>query len=102
MAAASTGDAPQDIDEECTLAELACTQAGAAGAWYLKVYSADLVKYSYQWQGKNVDAQKLLVQFMSRNQNSYCLGVARMQKKNEQELKTLQGTYKVGSTWKFT
>ena len=45
--------------------------------------------------------QKLQVILQSKLADQYCLGVAKLQKKDKAELKTIQERFKTGTTWKF-
>ena len=98
--------APQPADagttEECALAELTSDMAGTAGEWKLAVYSNKIVNYSYPNQGKTIHAQKLQLVLVSTDARSYCLGIARMQKGNKEELAKFGTKFGTGTAWKFS
>ena len=94
-------------ETDTALAELVSDEAGQTGRWDLQVARKDLqgsniVEYSYQWHGKTVHSKKLVTILMSTRPQQYCLGVARMQKKNEDELKKLMSKFAPDTAWRFT
>ena len=74
------------------LAELVSDETGQTGKWDLQVagqnlQGSNIVEYSYQWQGSTIYSKKLVIILKSSRPQQYCLGVARMKKKDEKELK---------------
>ena len=94
-------DATEHSDET-PLSELLNQESGQTGAYELKVVRAEIVAYSYPWQQKQVDTQKLQVLLQSHKAEEYCLGVAKLQKQNKKELQQLLKRFAVDTTWKFT
>ena len=47
-------------------------------------------------------AQKLQIILQSKIAEQYCLGVAKLQKKDKNELKALATRWQTGTTWRFT
>ena len=88
--------------DDTPLAELLNQEAGQTGAYELKVTRAEIVEYTYPWQGKQVPTEKLQVLLQSRRQEEYCLGVAKLQKKDRKELQQMLQRFAVGTTWKLT
>ena len=87
QAKSATQEVPNDESDK-PLAELVSDEAGQAGKWDLQVagqnlQGSNIVEYSYQWQGKTIHSKKLVTILKSTRPQQYCLGVARMQKKNE-------------------
>ena len=87
--------------EEVQLAELVNQEACRSCEIELKVIRAQIVCYTYSWNGKQVEAQKLQVILQSKVAEQYCIGVARMQRHDKAELQQMQTRFQVGSTWKF-
>ena len=94
-------DATEHSDET-PLSELLNQESGQTGAYELKVVRAEIVAYSYPWQQKQVDTQKLQVLLQSHKAEEYCLGVAKLQKKDKKELQQMLKRFAVDTTWKFT
>ena len=67
----------------------------------LKVIRNDLCRYTYPWNGKQIPTQKIQIVLQSKVAEQYCLGVAKIQKKDEAELKTIQARWQTGTTWRF-
>ena len=86
MASADTG--------EIQLKELISKEAARTAEIALKVWRVDLISYSYTAKTPKADTvrtQKLQVVLLSRIGEQYCVGLARLRKKEgESELKTLQ------------
>ena len=87
--------------EEPQLAELVTQEAGMSTEIELKVIRNDLVSYTYPYNGSQVRTQKVQTVLQSKKPEQYCLGVARLVKKDENELKKVQDRWKVGTTWRF-
>ena len=87
--------------EEVQLAEMVNQEACRSCEIELKVIRAQIVGYTYSWNGKQVETQKLQVILQSKVAEQYCIGVARLQKQDKAELQKMQTRFQVGSTWKF-
>lgn len=98
----SSAEQPAAVAEECSLAELQSDGAAAAGEWRLRVHTSKIIKYTYVYNGTQVNAQKLQVELLSTDPKLYCLGTARLLKKNEQELENVRKKFLVGTAWKFS
>ena len=85
----STGSASAATEhtEEPQLAELVTKEAGLATEHELKVIRNDLVHYKYIVKGIEVPTQKVQIVLQSKQAEQYCLGIARLQRKDETELK---------------
>ena len=57
--------------------------------------------YTYTWQGKEVHTQKLQIVLQSKIAEQYCLGVAKLQKKDRTELKQMADRWQIGTTWRL-
>ena len=82
--------ATEQLNSEGTdtpLSELVSDEAGQTGGWDLQVFRSEFQEYSYIWKGTSVTSKKLVVILKSSRPQQYCLGIARMQKKDEDELK---------------
>ena len=88
--------------EEPQLAEIVNQEAGASTSIELQVIRNDLVHYTYPWKGEQVPTQKIQIVLQSKVAEQYCLGVAKLQKKDEKELKKVQDRWQIGTTWRFT
>ena len=103
MASAATGhSAATEHTEEPQLAEIVNQEAGSSTAIELKVVRNDLVQYTYPWKGQQIATQKVQIVLQSKVAEQYCLGVAKLQKKDETELKKVQDRWQTGTTWRFT
>ena len=87
--------------EEPQLAELVNQEAGLATEIELKVIRNDLVDYTYPFNGKQVPTQKIQIVLQSKVAEQYCLGVAKLQRKDKTELKKVHELWKTGTTWRF-
>jgi len=94
--------ATEHSDAKPLLSEVLNQESGQAGVHDLRVLHARLVDYLYPWQGKQVEAQKVQVLFQSYRPEEYCLGVAKLQRKDKKELKQVLEKFAVNTTWKFT
>ena len=83
------------------LQELVNPEAGLSSEIELKVIRSKLMDYRYTCKGIEVATQKLQVLLLSKIPEQYCLGGARMQKKDKSELKKLAQRWQVGTTWRF-
>ncbi len=83
MAAAASSSAATEHTEDLQLIELVDQEAGMSLETDLKVIRNEIVDYTYSWQGKQVPTQKVQVVLQSKVAEQYCLGVAKLQKKNE-------------------
>ncbi len=79
---AASAAATEHSEEGAPLSELLNQESGQAGAYELKVVRAELVDYSYSWQGKQVATQKVQALLQSHKPEEYCLGVAKLQTKD--------------------
>ena len=89
--------------EEPQLAELVTQEAGLSTEIELKVIRNDLVHYKYTIKANQapVATQKVQIVLQSKQAEQYCLGVAKLQKKDETELKKVRERWQIGSTWRF-
>ena len=102
MASAATGhSAATEHTEEPQLAELVTQEAGLSTEIELKVIRNDIVHYKYTVKGNQVPTQKVQIVLQSKQAEQYCLGIARLQKKDETELKKVRERWQIGSTWRF-
>ena len=97
--AAATGDdgTAAEHTEEPQLAELLSQEAGLTSQIQLKVLRSQLIDYSYTWAGSQVSTQKLQVVLQSKIPDQYCLGFAKLQKKDKAELKKLHDRWQIGT-----
>ena len=84
------------------LAELVSDEVGAADSWNLKVFRSYISEYTYQYQGKEGSSKKLVAVLVSSTPTEYCLGVARVQKRNDPELLALHKKFAPGTLWRFS
>ena len=96
--AATASSAVTEHSDETPLAELLNQEAGQTGAYELKVQRAEIVDYTYLWQGKQIPTQKLQVLLQSHKPEEYCLGVAKLQKKHHKELQQMLHRFAVDTT----
>ena len=104
MTAAASSASPVATEHSDTtpLSELLNQESGQAGAHELKVIRAEIVEYAYPWQGKQIATQKVQVLLQSHKPEEYCLGVAKLQKKDKKELQQVLKRFAVDTTWRFT
>ena len=106
MAAAELADGNSspatEHTEEPQLAEIVNQEAGSSTAIELKVVRNDLVHYTYPWKGAQISTQKIQIVLQSKVAEQYCLGLAKLQKKDKTELKQVQDRWQTGTTWRFT
>ena len=96
-----SASAATEHTEEPQLAELVTQEAGLSTQIELKVIRNDLVHYTYTYNGKQVPTQKVQIVLQSKQAEQYCLGVAKLQRKDETELKKVRDRWQIGTTWKF-
>ena len=84
------------------LSELLNQECGQTGSYELKVIRVEIVDYSYPWQGKQIATQKVQAILQSHKPEEYCIGVAKLQKKDKEELKQVLKRFAIDTTWKFT
>ena len=96
-----SASAATEHTEEPQLAELVTQEAGLSTAIELKVIRNDLVRYMYTYKGNQVPTQKVQIVLQSKQAEQYCLGVAKLQKKDETELKKVRDRWQIGTTWRF-
>ena len=82
--------------EEPQLRELVTQEAGLSTEIELKVIRNDLVHYKYTVKGGNqVPTQKVQIVLQSKQAEQYCLGIARLQRKDETELKKVRERWQI-------
>ena len=96
-----SASAATEHTEEPQLAELVTQEAGLSTEIELKVVRNDLVHYMYLYKGNQVPTQKVQIVLQSKQAEQYCLGVARLQKKDETEFKKVRDRWQIGTTWRF-
>ena len=96
-----SASAAAEHTEEPQLAELVTQEAGLSTEIELKVIRNDLVHYKYTVKANQVPTQKVQIVLQSKQAEQYCLGIARLQKKDETELKKVRERWQIGSTWRF-
>ena len=84
-----TENATTEHTDEPQLAELVNQEAGLSYEIELMVVRNDLVHYEYKYKGNDVSSQKVQIVLQSKQAEQYCLGVAKLQKKDEAELKKI-------------
>ena len=94
-------DAATEHDNEPQLAELVTQEAGLSYEIELMVVRNDLVHYEYKYKGNDVSSQKVQIVLQSKQAEQYCLGVAKLQKKDEADLKKIRDHWQTGTTWRF-
>ena len=97
-----SGSAATEHTEEPQLAELVTQEAGLSTEIELKVIRNDLVQYNYPWKENQVFTQKVQIVLQSKQAEQYCLGVAKLQKKDETELKKVRDRWQIGTTWRLS
>ena len=97
-----TAGAATEHAEAPQLAELLNSEASRTSDIELKVIRADMITYSFKsQQGSEVSSQKVQVVLQSKIADQYCLGVAKLQKKDYTELKKIQDRFQKDTVWKF-
>ena len=101
--ASAASAAATEHSDTTPLSQLLNQGSGQAGAYELKVVRAEIVDYyTYTWQGKQIATQKVQVLLQSHNPIEYCLGLAKLQKKNKRELQQVLKRFAVDTHWRFT
>ena len=100
-AGSGSGGSATEHAEEPQLAELLNQEAGLSSGIELKVIRNEIIDYTYPYNGNQLSAQKVQVILQSKIPDQYCLGVARLQKKDKNELKKIADRWQTGTTWKF-
>ena len=98
-----TAGAATEHAEAPQLAELLNSEASRTSDIELKVIRSDMIKYPFKPQngGPEVLSQKVQVVLQSKIADQYCLGVAKLQKKDYTELKNIQDRFQKNTVWKF-
>ena len=81
--------------EEPQLAEIVNQEAGASTAIELKVIRNDRVHYTYPWKGEQVPTQKIQIVLQSKVAEQYCLGVAKIQRKDKNHSLIARSKFKI-------
>ena len=97
---AQQGDATEHT-EEPQLAELVNQEAGLSAEIELKVIRNQIVDYTYPFNGNQCPTQKVQIILQSKIPEQYCLGVAKLQKKDKTELKAIGDRWQIGTTWRL-
>ena len=97
-----SASAATEHTEEPQLAEIVNQEASSSTTLELKVIRNDLLHYTYPWKGTQVSSQKIQIVLQSKVAEQYCLGVAKIQNKDETELKKVKDRWQTGTTWRFT
>lgn len=84
------------------LLQLLNQESGQARAYELKVVRAEVVAYTFPFQGKQIATQKVQALLKSHNPIEYCLGIAVLQKEDKEELQQVFKRFVVDITWQFT
>ena len=84
-----SASAATEHTEEPQLAEIVNQEAGSSTAIELKVVRNDLVHYTYPWNGAQISTQKVQIVLQSKVAQQYCLGVTKLQKKNEKLVQSM-------------
>ena len=96
-----TEGAATEQTAEPQLVELLNQQAGMSTEIELKAILNEILDYTYPWQGKQAATQKLQIILQSEFAEQYCMGVAKVQKKDKNELKAIAARWQMGTTWRF-
>ena len=100
--ASAASPAATEHSDVTPLSELLNQECGQTGAYDLKVVRVEIMDYTYPWQGKQIATQKVQALLQSQKSDEYCLGVAKLQKKDKEELKQVLKRFANNTTWKFT
>ena len=100
---AGSVSAATEHTEEPQLRELVTQEAGLSTEIELKVIRNDFVHYKYTVKANQVQVptQKVQIVLQSKQAAQYCLGSARLLRKDEAELKRFAERWQIGTTWKF-
>ena len=102
MAVPGTNSAATEHSDDLQLIELVNPEAGMSFEMDLKVIRNEIVDYTYSWQGNQVPTQKLQIVLQSKIAEQCCLGVAKLQKKDQNELKLIANRWQIGTIWKIS
>ena len=97
--------AATECSDETPLKDLINKEATLTARIELTVSRVELISYSYKAktvQAETVQTQKLQAVLLSRIGEQYCLGLARLKRKDEAELKALQLRFQKSTVWKFS
>ena len=77
-------DLQKDGVEETTVEpQLNEMHPGLSARIDLKVIWSKIVEYTYPWQGRDITTQKLTIGLQSKIPDQYCLGIAKLAKKQK-------------------
>ena len=98
-----SASAATEHTEEPQLAELLTQEAGSSTEIELKVIRNDIVHYKYTVKANQaqVPTKKVQIVLQSKAAAQYCLGIARLQRKDETELQKFRERWQIGTTWRF-
>ena len=103
MASSTGSNAAEQSAQTVPLSELVGDQAGFSNSWSLVVYKTRVAEYTYQWEGKQVNARKFEAILLSSDASQYCLGVVKQTKKGgPQEIDALKARFSEKTVWKFS
>ena len=73
------------------------------GVWLVKVHrDAQIVPYSYTWEGKTKDTKKVEVLLIGQDAETYCIGRARKTSSDDRAMQALADKFKAGTIWKMS
>ena len=98
---AGSNSAATDHTEEPQSVELVNQEASMSTEIELQIIRNEIVDYTYPWQGNQVPTQKVQTILQWKIATQYYLGVAKLQKKDKNELKAIAKRWQIGTTWKF-
>ena len=91
-AAPAASSAATEHSHATPLSELLNQESGQTGEYDFKVLRVEIIDYTYPWQGKKISTQKVQALLQSHKPDEYCLGVAKLQKKDQKELQQVLST----------
>ena len=97
--------AATECSDETPLKDLINKEAALTAQIELTVSRVELISYPYKAktvQAETVQTQKLQAVLLSRIGEQYCLGLARLKRNDEAELKALQLRFQKDTVWKFS
>ena len=100
--ASAASAAATEHSDTTPLSQLLNQESGQAGAYELKVIRAEIVDYIVPRQGKQIATQKVQVLLQSHKPVEFCMGVAKLQEQDKEELQQVLKRFAVDTTWKFT
>ena len=92
-------DAHSNMTDQLELSQITNQQAALSAKILFKVLQCDVVRYSYKWNGNTVETQKVQSLLITNDRTQYCLGNARMLKKNKKELEDVTKKFATGTLW---